>query len=230
MTGFARAHGVLVDATVAGVFPSATAEVGSSAAASWTDAVGTLMFTPSAEVTTRTPYDLASLTKVIATTTVAMDLVERASVNLDEQVSDCFAEWTGADREPARVRDLLEHASGLSARLLAPPPATARGLVPEICSIPLQYPLRCRSIYSALGFLLLGFLPEQRGDGSLAAQFGRIWPRADLTFELDAALKRKCAPSRPMDDDSRRGRVLVGEVHDNYAAALGGVAGHAGLF
>ena len=61
MTDLARAHGVLADARAAGVFPSATAEVGSSAAASWNDAVGTLTFDDSGQVPLETPYDLASL-------------------------------------------------------------------------------------------------------------------------------------------------------------------------
>jgi CubicO group peptidase (beta-lactamase class C family) len=51
-----------------------------------------------------------------------------------------------------------------------------------------------------------------------------------LTFHLPADVQRLAAPTRPMEEDSRRGRVLRGEVHDNYAAALGGAAGHAGLF
>jgi CubicO group peptidase (beta-lactamase class C family) len=221
---------VLRSAVNARVFPCAVAEVGSGAEPIWQDTTGTLMFGEPADVTAQTLYDLASLTKVIATTTVAMDLVARAAVTVDDRISDAFAEWTGSDRERAIVRDLMEHASGLSARLLDPPPATAREFIHEICSIPLEYPVRSRSVYSDLGFILLGFLLEQRGGGSLAVQFGRIWPRPDLTFELDRVLRRKSAPTRPMDEDPRRGRVLVGEVHDNYAAALGGVAGHAGLF
>jgi len=57
--------------------------------------------------------------------------------------------------------------------------------------------------------------------------FSRTLP---LTFELDTDLRRRAAPTLAMDDDARRGRTLIGEVHDNYAAALGGAAGHAGLF
>jgi CubicO group peptidase (beta-lactamase class C family) len=230
MTGFTRAHGVLVDARAAGVFPSATAEVGSSAAASWSDAVGTLMFGESADVTLPTPYDLASLTKVIATTTVAMQLVDRHALTLDARVSDFFPEWTGTDREPARVRDLLEHSSGLPARLVDAPPATGREFVHDICTIPLEYEVGARSVYSDLGFIILGFILEQLGSASLSGQFSRIWPDRDLTFELDGDRKRRSAPTQPMDNDPRRGRTLVGEVHDNYAAALGGHAGHAGLF
>src|SRR5262245_25249139 len=117
MTGFTRAHDVLVDARAARVFPSATAEVGNGAAAIWSDAVGTLTFDASPDVTLQTPYDLASLTKVIATTTIAMQLVEQQSVTLEANVGDFFQEWAGADRAHARVRDLFEHSSGLPARL-----------------------------------------------------------------------------------------------------------------
>ena len=160
-----------------------------------------------------------------------MQLVEQGALTLDAPVSDFFGEWRGADREPARVRDLLEHASGLPARLLDAPPATAREFVHEICAIPLEYALRSRSIYSDLGFILLGFVLEVRGGASaLGAVRSRLGAAAMLTFEPGADLTRRAAPTRPMDDDPRRGRSLVGEVHDNYAAALGGVAGHAGLF
>ena len=54
--------------------------------------------------------------------------------------------------------------------------------------------------------------------------------RGPLTFKLSGSTKARAAPTSPQDDDVRRGRMLAGEVHDNYAAALGGVAGHAGLF
>ena len=112
--------------------------------------------------------------------------------------------------------------------------------------MPLEYEPRTRSIYSDLGFILLGFLAADRGGASLAEQFDRIAGRSDrvglrrserptspdlLTFDLATDAPTLCAaPTLPMDDDLRRGRLLIGEVHDNYAAALGGVAGHAGLF
>jgi CubicO group peptidase (beta-lactamase class C family) len=230
MVAFDAARRVLVDARANAVFPSATAEVGSSDGVTWSDAVGTLRFEDSASASLETLYDLASLTKVIATTTIAMQLVGRGDLHLDTSVADRFAEWRGVDRQPAQVRDLLEHASGLPARLVDTPPVTAREFEHEICSIPLEYPIRTRSVYSDLGFILLGFLLESCGRASLSAQFSRLWRNGELTFHLDADLKRRAAPTRPMDDDPRRGRTLIGEVHDDYAAALGGVAGHAGLF
>jgi len=206
------------------VFPAATAEAGSSAGPIWSEAFGTDL---------DTPFDLASLTKVIATTTVVMELVRTSAVRLEDRVSDFFDEWRGVDREAVTVRDLLEHASGLSARLLDAPPEGRREFEHDICTMPLEYSPRTRSIYSDLGFILLGFLAADRGGAPLNYLFDGVMVRLKpdlLTFTLSQAARRRAAPTRPMDEDARRGRDLVGEVHDNYAAALGGVAGHAGLF
>ena len=228
----------------AGVFSAATMEAGSSAWPLWSDACGTDL---------HTPFDLASLTKVIATTTVVMELVRIGALRLEEPVSAFFAEWRGTDREAVTVRDLLEHASGLPARLVDAPPAGRREFEHDICAMPLEYAPRTRSIYSDLGFILLGFLAADRGGASLDTQFERLMVRLKpdatddanaatddpsgvrlqpdlLTFALPPAARLLAAPTRAMADDSRRGRPLIGEVHDNYAAALGGVAGHAGLF
>ena len=206
------------------MFPAATAEAGSSAGPIWSEAFGTDL---------DTPFDLASLTKVIATTTVVMELVRTSAVRLEDRVSDFFDEWRGVDREAVTVRDLLEHASGLSARLLDAPPEGRREFEHDICTMPLEYSPRTQSIYSDLGFILLGFLAADRGGAPLNELFDGIMVRLKpdlLTFTLSQAARRRAAPTRPMDEDARRGRDLVGEVHDNYAAALGGVAGHAGLF
>jgi CubicO group peptidase (beta-lactamase class C family) len=236
------------------VFPGAAIEVGDGASAMWTDARGTLTFdAQSGPATTETPFDLASLTKVIATTTVIMDLVRTGALRLDERVSAFFVDWRAADREAVTVRDLLEHASGLPARLLDPPPAGRREFEHDISTMPLEHPPRSRSIYSDLGFILLGFLAADRGSASLTELFERLpvvrsvrlQPDRDgitvrlkadttsdafLAFALPPDARRLAAPTRPLDEDARRGRLLVGDVHDNYAAALGGVAGHAGLF
>jgi len=234
---FEAARRVLEVAVAAGTFPAAAADVGSSAGPIWQDALGTLTVDPPVAATVDTPYDLASLTKVLATTTVVMHLTAKGRLRLDEKVASFFREWRGADRASVTVRDLLEHASGLPARLVDRPPSS-----------------RTRSIYSDLGFILLGFIAEQRGGTTLAEQFedAMVRLKADptytranpaspassgvglqpglLTFSLDPDMRRRAAPTLAMEDDVRRGRLLVGEVHDSYAAALGGGAGHAGLF
>ena len=237
-SSFDGARRVLERAIAARTFPAAAVDVGSTAGTLWQDAVGTLTADRFPAAALDTPFDLASLTKVLATTTVVMQLMATGRLRLHDRVAAFFEDWRGADRESVTVRDLLEHASGLPARLVDPPPASRREFEYEICRIALEYDPRTRSIYSDLGFILLGFIAEQRGGATLPLQFAgsesyvmsgfsRTHP---LTFELDADLRRRAAPTLAMDDDARRGRTLIGEVHDNYAAALGGAAGHAGLF
>jgi CubicO group peptidase (beta-lactamase class C family) len=222
MNGFDAASRVLRDAIAARVFPAAAAEVGASGGVLWQESLGRLTFDNTRNKTTiDTPFDLASLTKVIATATAVMRLVHDGTLGLDEPVSSFFGEWRGVDREAVTIRDLLEHASGLPARLVDPPGSGRREFEHDICAIELEYEPRTRSIYSDLGFILLGFIVADRG---------RLSGYGDMTFGLAPDARRNAAPTIAMDEDLRRGQMLVGEVHDNYAFALGGVAGHAGLF
>jgi CubicO group peptidase (beta-lactamase class C family) len=240
MSTFDAARQVVLDAIAARVFPAATVEAGSSDELLWRDVFGMRTFRKDASpARLDTPFDLASLTKVIATTTVMMELVANHQVRLDEPVAAFFEEWRGTPRDAVTVRDLLEHASGMSARLVDPPPEGRRAFEHDICMLKLEYEPRTKSIYSDLGFILLGFLAADRGGASFAGQFDRIMVRITgevrlqpdlLTFDLTPDLRALAAPTMPMHDDVRRGRRLIGQVHDNYAAALGGVAGHAGLF
>jgi len=233
---------VLLQQSVADrVFPSAVVEVGSHDRVLWREAFGTLAFEPTAAPTPESAiFDLASLTKPIATTSVILQLMISHAVSADTPVAEFFSEWIGPDRASATVLDLLEHSSGLPARLLDAPPSTRREFEHDICALPLEYAPRTRSIYSDLDFILLGFLAEDRGQASLARQFASILDRLAtvvaepeshfLAFDVPHQARGRVAPTVAMPEDLRRGQTLKGEVHDNYAAALGGVAGHAGLF
>jgi CubicO group peptidase (beta-lactamase class C family) len=235
-----RARHVVLEAIEQRVFPGAAVDVGTSGGPLWHEGFGTRTFATSRPMTETTAFDLASLTKVIATTTVIMDLVGAGVVRLDDRIAESFLEWRGADRETVTVQDLLEHASGLPARLIDIPPSTRRELVHDICTMPLASSPRTQAVYSDLGFILLGLLAEIRGQHSLDGQFDSICARLrvvqpllgqdGLTFKLSGATRAQAAPTSPQADDLRRGRMLVGEVHDNYAAGLGGGAGPAGLF
>jgi CubicO group peptidase (beta-lactamase class C family) len=241
----AAARALLEHAIEDRIFPAATAEVGNSRGAIWRTTAGALTFDEGAPpADDSTIFDLASLTKPIATTSAIMQLAGRGALDILEPVATFFSEWRGADRESATVQDLLEHSAGLAARLIDLPPHGRREFEHEICTMLLEYPPRSKSVYSDLGFILLGFIAEDRGRATLASQFETIaagLPRAFapgmlshddrvLTFGVTDAMRARAAPTRPLDEDARRGRLLVGEVHDNYAAALGGVAGHAGMF
>jgi CubicO group peptidase (beta-lactamase class C family) len=226
------------------MFPAATAEAGDSRGVLWRTAAGALTFEAGAPPAgDSTIFDLASLTKPIATTSVILQLAGRGALDVLEPVATFFAEWRGEDRERATVQDLLEHSAGLAPRLIDRPPHGRREFEHDICRMRLEYPPRTKSVYSDLGFILLGFVAEERGRATLASQFETIvtglphpiGPGARdrepvLAFGVAEALRARTAPTRPLDEDARRGRLLVGEVHDNYAAALGGIAGHAGLF
>jgi len=225
-----QARRVIASGIVNRIYPAAVAEVGAADGVLWCEATGTRTFSDSSPIETDSPFDLASLTKVLATTTVAIALADVNAVRLDDPVARHFADWRGTDRIAVTVRDLLEHASGLPARLVDRPPGARREFEHEICGMALEYEPRSRSVYSDLGFILIGFLVADVGGATLDAQFARVWPDPALAFGLADGARQRAAPTEPLDGDVRRGRLLIGEVHDDYAAALGGVAGHAGLF
>jgi CubicO group peptidase (beta-lactamase class C family) len=235
--GIEAARSLLARAVRDRTFPAAVVDVGGSGGSLWHEAFGHLTFDEGAQAAgEETLFDLASLTKPIATASVVMQLAASGMLDIRERVAAFFTEWRGNDREAATVQDLLEHASGLAARLVDPPPGARREFEHEICAMRLEYAPRTQAVYSDLGFILLGFIAVDRGRRSLASQFEEIarqvipGGKQQLRFGAPEGARARAAPTRPMDDDARRGRLLVGEVHDAYAAALGGVAGHSGLF
>ena len=241
---FDRAAEILLLGILDRAFPAASVEVGRKNDVLWRRAFGALTHEPDApETTNDTVFDLASLTKVIATATLAMRAVDDGVLGLDDKVRAWLPEWRGADREAVTIRDLLAHASGLPAYLPFFRDHTGRvEFEPAICHTPLEYVPRSRSVYSDLGFMLLGFiLEEARGKAmrtsgrhdpmsTLASQFARlasfITPEP-LAFNPPRSWRARTAPT---EQDQWRGRLLAGEVHDENTWALGGAAGHAGLF
>jgi CubicO group peptidase (beta-lactamase class C family) len=233
--GLRDAHSLLQKAIEKEIFSAAAAEVGSTGGVLVRQSIGHLSFADGAPAADDgTVFDLASLTKPLATTSIVLKLIAGGSLALDDAVSSLFNEWRGGARDGATVRTLLDHSSGLPARLVDQPPSSRREFEHEICTIPLEYEPRTRSIYSDLGFILLGFLASDRAGRPLDLLFADVMaalpvPRT-LSFQIDVEKRANVAATLPLPEDRRRGRMLVGEVHDNYAAALGGVAGHAGLF
>ena len=161
---FDAAAEIILEGVLQRAFPAASVEVGRLAGPVWRRAFGALTYDPYAPDTTdETIFDLASLTKVIATTTLAMRAVDAGDVNLDDRVRDWLPAWRGADREAVTLRDLLGHTSGLPAYLPFFRDHTGRAeFEPAICGLPLEYPPRSQATYSDLGFILLGFVIEGR--------------------------------------------------------------------
>ena len=222
---------VLEEAVAARAFPGAVLEVGDATRPLWTVTAGTLTFHPEAEaVTGDTVFDLASLTKVLSTTPLIMQMIERGRLDLDDPIGRFIRNWVGQDRSGVTVRDLLAHCGGLVAwHPLYQAHHGRDQFEAAICRLPLEYTPRSRSIYSDLGFMLLGFLLD--AETPLALRFERLRSQvqagSDLSFNPPSQWRNRIAPT---EDDPWRGRVLVGEVHDENAYALGGAAGHAGLF
>ena len=245
MTAFAAAAEVLRQGMATRAFPAASVEVGTRENITWREAFGTLTYDDSAPPTDQnTIFDLASLTKVISTTTLTMRAVDDGVIGLDDLVSQWIPEWRSSDRAGVTLRDLLAHSSGLTAYLPYYRDLAGRAeFQAAIATSPLEYTPRTQAIYSDLGFMLLGFILEDARNRSISA-----WPGAmDPAVLLGSQFKRVSSyvtsdpltflPPRdwrdrtaPTEHDAWRGRTPVGEVHDENAWALGGVAGHAGLF
>jgi serine-type D-Ala-D-Ala carboxypeptidase len=244
---FPAARALVRDAIAGGAFPAASIEVGRAGGAMWRDATGRLRYdADAAPVDEQTVFDLASLTKVVATATLVMRAIDDGRLTLDDPVQRWIGEWRGADREHVTIRDLLAHSSGLTAYLPFFRDHTGRfEFQHAICSLPLEYAPRSQAIYSDLGFMLLGFILEDAQPSNVSfrgapgahdpsrrldTQFHRVasyFTAEPLRFNPPRAWKSCIAPT---EVDPWRGRLLRGEVHDENTWALGGVAGHAGLF
>jgi CubicO group peptidase (beta-lactamase class C family) len=227
---FTEARRILESSIASRAFPAAVIEVGRRAHVLWREAFGRLTFEAEAAADATTIFDLASLTKVIATATLAMKCVASGRLALDTPIAECLPDWRGASRELATIRHLLDHSSGLPAhRDLWRSAAGRRAFEQAICTMPLERAPGTVAVYSDLGFILLGFVLEdasgQRLDETAAdieAHTGSI-----LRYTPGTAFVPRIAPT---ELDEWRGRLLRGDVHDENAAALGGSAGHAGLF
>ncbi|HEX6324339.1 MAG TPA: serine hydrolase domain-containing protein [Vicinamibacterales bacterium] len=238
------ARRVLEDAVGRRVFPGAAAEAGTSAGEPWSGVTGHLTYEPgSPRVHPGTIYDLASLTKVISTTSLAMRLVGRGALSLEAPVSAWMPEWREGAYADVRVRDLLDHSAGLAGFL--PLFKTHKGREQfrrAIAALPPEYPPRQGTIYSDLGFIVLGHVIESVSGEGLDALFQAFHAEAGLPASLgyppvaqaDARVAQAFRPASPdiapTEFDAWRGRLLAGEVHDENAFALGGAAPHAGLF
>jgi beta-glucosidase-like glycosyl hydrolase/CubicO group peptidase (beta-lactamase class C family) len=184
-----------------------------------------------------TIYDAASLTKPVVTTAAIMTLVTQGRVDLDAPVSRYLREWLSgpnADwRRRVTVRDLLLHDSGLPAhREYFKSAKGSREILTRVFAEPLVSEPGTKIEYSDLGFMLLGEIVERLTGGTIE-KFAREDIFAPLgmshsIFNPPQALRSRIAPTE--NDTTYRKRQLQGEVDDGNAYAMGGIAGHAGLF
>lgn len=230
---FAEADGVVARAMAERRFPGAVLAVGAAAGCVHIRPFGSLTYEAgSPRVDASTVYDLASQTKVMATTTVAMVLEEEGRLDLGAPVSRLVPAFRGGEKDRVTLENLLAHASGLPA--WAPLFRQAKGresVLAAAAAVPLDAAPGTRSLYSDLGFILLGAALEaatgERLDVLTDMRVLQPLGMRETLFNPGAEWLPRIAPT---EHDAWRGRMLQGEVHDENAFAMGGVAGHSGLF
>lgn len=201
-------------------------------------AVGRFTYDPdSPQVSPATIFDLASLTKVLATTAAAMLLYDRKLLLLDAPVAEWLPEFLAASGDTRKaqvtVRMLLDHSSGIPGYVRLFESARDReATIAAALHQPLTADPGTRAEYSDIGFIVLGHLIETV-TGEHLDSFCRREIFGPLGMNLtgycpDATLRPSIPPTE--DDRSFRHRIVQGEVHDENASVMGGVAGHAGLF
>lgn len=176
-----------------------------------------------------TIYDLASVSKVISTTTAIMLLLEAGKIRLYDSVSRYLPRFRHLD---VVIWDLLTHTSGLQADVHKANKIKSKDeLLNQIYACDPIYPKNTKIVYSDIGFMLLGFIIEEVTGTSLD-----VFAKKNIFDKLEMydtgyspKNKQRCAPTELRNDEIYQG-YLQGDVHDEKAYILGGVAGHAGVF
>jgi uncharacterized protein YbbC (DUF1343 family)/CubicO group peptidase (beta-lactamase class C family) len=225
---------VIEEAIRTGRCPGAVVLVGQQGRVVYRRAFGNRAVVPQqVRMTPDTIFDLASLTKVIATTTAVMQLVERGMISLEDPVADYWPEFKAHGKEDITVRELLTHYSGLRPDLdLKPEWSGYETALPMIVEeTPVAVP-GTRFIYSDINFETLGEIVRRVSGQPLevfcAQNIFQPLGMKDTFFSPPPAVHDRIAPTQYQLGET--GKMLWGEVHDPTAYNMGGVAGHAGLF
>jgi serine-type D-Ala-D-Ala carboxypeptidase len=233
---FGKAFDILQAAIVQRTFPAASIAVTFQGKLVALKAFGRFTYeSDSPPVTVATVFDLASVSKAVATTSMAMILYERGLIDLEASLVSIVPEFDGSDvrRRDVTVHMLLVHSSGLPAyEKLFLKAKTRDEFLAAALATPLTADPGTRAEYSDIGFIILAILLERMADESLdrfcqREVFGPLG-MVHTAFNPPAAWRASIPPTA--DDVSFRKRIIQGEVQDENASVLGGVAGHAGLF
>jgi len=219
------------DAIAEGKLPGCVVAIGRADGVIYERAFGHRALLPEKEpMTVDTIFDVASLTKPVATALSLMVLRDQGKLDLDERVSHYLPKFTGKGKQAITLRQVLTHSSGLPAETrVADFDAGKDHAFQRIYDLPLKAPPGTRFAYSDVGFMVLGELIANVTGIDLAA-FSRVkifepLGMPDTGFLPATELRPRIAPTEP-----RKGAFIRGDVHDPRAYRLGGVAGHAGLF
>ena len=239
-TIFARAFEILSQAIAACAFPGASLAITHNDRLIALKAFGRFTYeSDSPEVTTTTIFDLASVSKVVATTSMAMILYERGLLDLETPIAAIVPEFTeigqakDSRRDNVTIHMLLAHSSGLPAyEKLFLRTRTKEELFNAAFAVPLVANPGSKAEYSDIGFIVLGVVLERIADETISQFcqreiFGPLG-MSHTGFNPPSGWKLSIAPTA--NDQTFRHRTIQGEVNDENASVLGGVAGHAGIF
>lgn len=229
---YAQVDRVVREGVARGVYPGAVVIVGSSSRILLARGYGHFTWSDRSAVpdADSTVWDLASLTKVVATAGAAALLVDRGRLQLDAPVGRYLPRFHGGGRDAITVRMLLDHTSGLPAWVdFARQARDRQGALDLLYATPLRRPAGTRAEYSDLNAILLGLVVESVTGRSLdtfvAEDLFRPLGMTGTRFLPPRAWMPRIAPTGQW-----RGHAVAGEVNDQNSKRLGGVAGHAGLF
>lgn len=217
-------------------FPSAVLVVGSSKGITYQNAYGRLTYADGSEGTTlRTIYDLASVTKVIATTSAIMKLYDEGKIDLNAPVTGYIPEFNNNGKADITVMNLLVHNSGLTAWTpfyLDPNMDSPEKVKNAIYNCNKEYETGTRTLYSDYNAFLLGEIVERiskkRLDKFCKEYIFNPLNMTDTYFLVPMTEDYRIAPTE--NDIYWRNQLLIGYVHDELAAILEGISGNAGLF
>jgi uncharacterized protein YbbC (DUF1343 family)/CubicO group peptidase (beta-lactamase class C family) len=223
---------IVQDAIREGQIPGAVLLVGHDGEVIYRKAFGNRSLEPHREpMTVDTIFDIASLTKVVATTTAVMQLVQRGQVRINDPVAKYIPEFAQNGKEDVTVRELLTHYSGMPKDLDLTTPWQGRDKAFQMAyEEKPAFPPGSRLLYSDVNFITLGALVERVSGTSLDAYCAqKIFVPLRMMhtrFLPPAAWRPKIAPT----EFDQEGKMLRGGVHDPTARRMGGVAGHSGVF
>ncbi|RPI68854.1 MAG: class A beta-lactamase-related serine hydrolase, partial [Ignavibacteriales bacterium] len=225
---FDKVEIVVNDAIKDSAFPGAVVLISKDGTIYFHKAFGHYTYdSDSKETNINSIYDLASLTKVIATTTAAMICIDRHLFNLEDKVSDFIPEFTPNNKENIAVKNLLLHNSGLPAwKKFWGVYDRPEEILSDIYTSELEYSTGTKTFYSDLGIITLAKIIEKVSGKSFSdfCKEGIFIPleMSDTYFNPSDSLKYRTAPTE--QDNYWRKRLLIGEVHDETASLLNGVA------
>ena len=233
---FVEAFEIIDNAIKGNVFPGAQILIARKGKVLANQGFGQFTYSDTSKsVDTETIYDIASLTKVVATVPIVQKLIERKILSLDYEVSQFFPEFIGNGKEKVTVRHLLTHSSGLKPfeqYFLNNNISNKAEVLKDILNQELLFEPGTQTKYSDLGMILLMAIIEKVSDRTIdeltKSYVTDPLEMSNSLFNPDISLKNQISPTEY--DDIYRHRLVHGEVHDENTFLMGGISTHAGLF